>query len=109
MKSAIFFLLRVFVVAEQSRFWRWLSGARPDVIVETMPRLDDDVPEVHAAPSVFIADGGRAAYMADGLTLRRVALDQTGTLVRIRKLSKLERKARKRVRQHGANRISAGA
>jgi len=109
MRSLIFLLLRVYVAVEQSRFVRWCLGRKADLILEPLPRPDDDVPQVHEAPSIFIARDGRAAYAHVGATLRRVAQDERGELVYLRKLDKSERKAMKRANKHADRRISAGA
>lgn len=93
----VFAILRFYVAIEQCAFVKWLRGVEPDVILEPLAQPGDDVPEVHTAPSVFVAADLRSAYTHDAKgTLRRVAEDEGGQLVYIRKASKREKRAMKR-------------
>ena len=86
---------------------RWFRGKRPDVILEPLPRPDDDVPEVHDAPSLFLSGDGRAAYFPQGQTLRRAALNDEGELVFIKRANKCERRALKRAKRRDGTRTKA--
>lgn len=95
-RSLLFAVLRAYVAIEQSAFVRWLRGSKPDIVLEPLPTPDTGVPEVHDAPTLFVDSNAGAAYAHSGRTLRRVAQDEGGNLVYIRKMTKSEKKAAKR-------------
>lgn len=103
----LFNTLRAYVWLEQTRFVRWCLNKRPDVIIEPLPRPDDRVPTVNREPEIFLDGDLKAAYAVQGKTLRRVAQNDAGELLFIRKRTKSERKALKRAKRRNGEAQSA--